>query len=72
MEEQVCVIYAGVKGYLDDVPVNLVGKFETDLLRNLRGENKALLETIRKEEKLSDGSEAKLKDVIATVKHRLV
>ena len=72
MEEQVCVIYAGVKGFIDEVPVNLVGAFETELLRNLRGENKALLDTIRKEEKLSDASEAKLKDVIATVKHRFV
>ena len=66
------MIYAGVKGHLDDVAVNLVGTFEQDLLRNLRGENKALLATIRREEKLSDESEKSLKDVIATVKHRLV
>ena len=71
MEEQVAVIYAGVKGYLDDVPLNLVGKFETELLRYLRS-GKTLLETIRKEEKLSDASEASLKEAIDTVKNRLV
>ena len=70
MEEQVCVIYAGVKGYLDDVATNKVGAFEAELLRTLRSE-KALLETIRKEEKLSDAAEAKLKEVIAQVKGRI-
>jgi F-type H+-transporting ATPase subunit alpha len=70
MEEQVCVLYAGVKGYLDDMAVAKVGPFETELLRTLRAE-KALLETIRKEEKLSDTAEAKLKEVIAQVKGRI-
>jgi F-type H+-transporting ATPase subunit alpha len=70
MEEQVCVIYAGVKGYLDDVPVNKVGQFEAELLRSLRG-SKTLLDTIRKEEKLTDASEAALKEAIATTKSRL-
>ena len=69
MEEQVCVIYAGVKGYLDDIALNKVGAFEADLLRNLRG-SKTLLETIKKEEKLSDASEAALKKAIETVKNR--
>ncbi len=71
MEEQVCVIYAGVKGYLDDVALNKVGTFEAELLRYLRA-SKTLLDTIKKEEKLSDDSEAKLKETIATVKNRLV
>jgi F-type H+-transporting ATPase subunit alpha len=71
MEEQVCVIYAGVKGHLDTLPMNKVGTFEADLLRELRA-SKSLLETIRKEEKLSDASEAKLKEAIDTVKKRLV
>jgi F-type H+-transporting ATPase subunit alpha len=71
MEEQVCVIYAGVKGYLDDLPVNKVGAFEQDLLRSLRA-SKTLLETIRKEEKLTDASEAQLKEVIETIRARLM
>jgi F-type H+-transporting ATPase subunit alpha len=71
MEEQVCVIYAGVKGYLDDLPVAKVRAFEDELLRALRS-SKTLLETIRKEEKLSDASEAALKTAIANVKSRLV
>ena len=71
MEEQVCVIYAGVKGHLDDLPVAKVRAFEDELLRALRAE-KTLLDTIRKEEKLSEDSEAKLKQTITGVKSRLV
>ncbi|MES2984297.1 MAG: F0F1 ATP synthase subunit alpha [Pseudomonadota bacterium] len=71
MEEQVCVIYAGVKGYLDEIALNKVSTFEAELLRSLRT-SKTLLDTIRKEEKLSDASESALKDVIQTVRSRLV
>jgi F-type H+-transporting ATPase subunit alpha len=67
MEEQVCVLYAGMKGHLDSLAVNQVGAFEKAFLQKLRSEKK-LLETIRKEEKLSDASEAKLKEIIETVK----
>jgi F-type H+-transporting ATPase subunit alpha len=72
MEEQVCVIYAGVKGYLDEIALNKIGAFEADLLRDLRGPKKALLDTIKKEEKLTDASEGELKDVIQTVKNRFI
>ena len=34
MEEQVCVIFAGTRGYLDGIPVNAVGRFEQELLRD--------------------------------------
>ena len=70
MEEQVCVIYAGVKGLLDDLPMNKIRPFEDELLRSLRT-GKTLLEAIRKEEKLSDASEAALKEAIAATKKRL-
>jgi len=71
MEEQVCVIYAGVKGLLDDLPMNKIRAFEDELLRSLRG-GKTLLEAIRKEEKLTDETESQLKEAIAAVKKRLV
>jgi F-type H+-transporting ATPase subunit alpha len=71
MEEQVCVIYAGVKGYLDDIALNKVGAFEAALLSDLRS-HKTLLATIKKEEKLTDASEAQLKETIQTVKTRFI
>ena len=64
MEEQACVIYAGVKGFLDSIKVTEVGKFEEELLRNLRSSGKKVLDAIRKEEKLTDDIEKDLKKVI--------
>jgi F-type H+-transporting ATPase subunit alpha len=60
-EEQVAVIYAGVKGYLDTLAVSQVGKFEEGLLSHMRTEGKDVLETIRSEQKLTDDIEEKLK-----------
>ncbi|MEP1444258.1 MAG: F0F1 ATP synthase subunit alpha [Hyphomicrobiales bacterium] len=63
-EEQVAVIYAGVKGYLDTLEVSQVGPFEQGLLTSLRGDHQGLLDQIRDDAKLTDESEGKLKDVI--------
>ena len=60
-EEQVAVIYAGVKGYLDKVAVAQVGKFEQGLLAHMRSEGKEVLDAIRTEQKLTDEIEDKLK-----------
>jgi len=64
MEEQVCVIFAGTRGYLDAIATDSVGKFEEELLTLLRGQHSGLLETIRSEKKLSDESEKALVDVL--------
>jgi len=61
MEEQVCVIYAGTRGYLDGLSVSDVSRFEADLLRHLHSEHGDLLSSIREEKKLTDDSEGKLK-----------
>ena len=47
MEEQVCVIYAGVNGYLDPMPVNRVRAFEDGLLPLLRSQHADILNDIR-------------------------
>ena len=44
--EQVCVIYAGTKGYLDKVAVKDVSRFEKGLLSHLRANNADLLKDI--------------------------
>ena len=48
MEEQVVVIYAGVNGYLDPIPVNRVRAFEEGLLALVRSKNADILDDIRK------------------------
>src|SRR5207245_9503683 len=47
MEEQVCVIYAGVNGYLDPIPVDRVRAFEEGLLGALRTAHGEVLDGIR-------------------------
>jgi F-type H+-transporting ATPase subunit alpha len=64
MEEQVVVIYAGVNGYLDAIPVAKVAAFESGLLSLLRGKNADILDTIRGTRDLSDDTAAKLKAVV--------
>ncbi len=64
MEEQVCVIFAGTRGYLDAIPVDAIGKFEEDLLTMLRSQHTSLLDTIASEKKLSDESEKTLVDIL--------
>jgi F-type H+-transporting ATPase subunit alpha len=64
MEEQVVVIYAGVNGYLDRMPVNRVRAFEDGLLTLVRTKNNDILEDVRKTNDLSSATEAKLKGVV--------
>ena len=64
MEEQVCVIYAGVNGYLDGLAVNRVKPFENGLLELLHSKHSNLLEAIRTSKDLSDESAAELKSTV--------
>ena len=47
VQEQVVVIFAGTKGYLDDVPVADVKRFESELLDFVRGRHGSLLEELK-------------------------
>jgi F-type H+-transporting ATPase subunit alpha len=61
IEEQVCVIFAGVRGYLDRVAVNDVTRFEQTYRAELKAKAPDILETIRKEREISNATEEKLK-----------
>ena len=63
--EIVCVIFAGIKGYLDKLPVSQVGRFERDLLAFLRGKHQDLLDWITNEDpKIAGDAEAKVRAVL--------
>jgi len=64
MEEQVCVIYAGVNGYLDPIPVDRVRAFEDGLLGALRTEHGDILKEIREARDLGDATAARLKGAV--------
>jgi len=64
IEEQVAVIYAGVRGLLDKLEPNRITKFESEFVKHLKSSQQDLLNTIRTEGQLSDASDAKLKKVV--------
>jgi F-type H+-transporting ATPase subunit alpha len=66
VNEMVPLIYAGVNGILDSVPVARVGQWEQDLLAHLKSNESELLATIDKEGALSKELEAKLKEVVTS------
>src|SRR5690349_4028835 len=68
VEEQVVVIYAGTRGFLDDIPVEDVRRFEADLLEDLRSRTPELLATIRDSGNLPD--EDQLSNAIKNFKER--
>uniref|UniRef100_A0A2R5LIG7 ATP synthase subunit alpha n=1 Tax=Ornithodoros turicata TaxID=34597 RepID=A0A2R5LIG7_9ACAR len=64
IEDQVSVIYTGVRGYLDKMDPALIGKFEKEFLQHIRSTQTQLLATIAHEGKISDETDAKLKTVV--------
>ncbi|XP_031514670.1 ATP synthase subunit alpha, mitochondrial [Papio anubis] len=64
IEEQVAVIYAGVRGYLDKLEPSKITKFENAFLSHVISQHQALLGTIRADGKISEESDAKLKEIV--------
>jgi F-type H+-transporting ATPase subunit alpha len=64
VELQVCVIYAGVNGYLDRIPVNRVTRYEQGLISEVEANGKGILQAIREKGELSAETERKLKELL--------
>jgi F-type H+-transporting ATPase subunit alpha len=59
VEDQVVVIFAGTRGYLDKLPVDRVGAFEKSLLSELKAQG-GIIESIRNDREIKKDVEAKL------------
>ncbi len=64
VEEQVVAIFAGTRGYLDEVPVDQVTRFETEFLAQMRSKHGDLLAKIRDAQKLDDETEKELRGIL--------
>ncbi|XP_028727814.1 ATP synthase subunit alpha, mitochondrial [Peromyscus leucopus] len=64
IEEQVAVIYAGVRGYLDKLEPSKITKFENAFLSHVISQHQTLLGNIRADGKISEQSDAKLKEIV--------
>ena len=72
VEEQVVAIFAGVRGFLDGVPINDVTRFERQLLDEVRVKGKDILEAIRTQGDLAPDTEKKLLAFIEGYANRFV
>ena len=61
VENQVAIIFAGSEGFLDDIPVEKVGEFETGLLEYLESNYVTVLDSIRQTGELSEEKRDELK-----------
>ncbi|MDQ6784341.1 MAG: F0F1 ATP synthase subunit alpha [Actinomycetota bacterium] len=68
VEEQVVVIYAGTKGFLDDIPVSDVRRFESELVQFIKSSHEGILDTIREKNTLPEGDQ--LSDAVQAFKKR--
>ncbi len=70
VEEQVMIVYAVVKGYLDDIPVDNIERFEKEFLSYLNSNYPEIGDTLCNEGKLSNETESKLITVIKEFKDK--
>ncbi|MDJ1181078.1 F0F1 ATP synthase subunit alpha [Roseofilum sp. BLCC_M91] len=66
--EQVASVYAGLNGYLDDIPVEKIATFAQGLRDYLKSSKPKFGEVIQSEKKLTDEAEGLLKEAIAEYK----
>lgn len=64
IEKQVVVIYTATKGYLDEIPVDYLAKYESDFLSEMENLNKDILDEIRDKKELTDDLTKRLNKVI--------
>src|SRR5512135_2682219 len=68
VENQIVVIFAGTNGYVDEVPVNALKKFEQEMLRFMTSKHQALLGDIKTKKQLDDDLKARIKSAIEEFK----
>jgi F-type H+-transporting ATPase subunit alpha len=66
VEEQVVSIWTAGNGFMDDVPVEDIRRFESEFLENLRRNHEGVLTTIRETKDLSDDTVTALRDAVGT------
>ena len=72
VEEQVVVVFAGVNGFLDQIEINKITKFEDLLLSELRSKEKKIIESITKEQAISETLEKKISDFLQSLSKKFI
>ncbi|KAL6032421.1 hypothetical protein STEG23_019290 [Scotinomys teguina] len=64
LERQVAVVYAGVRGYLDNLEPRKIAKLENHSLSHAISQHKSLLGNIRADGEIAEQSDSKLKEIV--------
>ena len=72
MEKQVLIIFAGTKAYCDDLPVDQIGRFESELYRYCENSGSKILSTLREKKEISKELEADMHALLKEFKTRFV
>jgi F-type H+-transporting ATPase subunit alpha len=72
LEKQIMIIWAGTKGYLDDIPVEICRKFEAELYRFTENAHRAVLDEIKNKKALDADLTAKVKGIVEEFKARFL
>ncbi len=68
LKDQVIILFAGTQGYLDDVPVESVKKFEDELLKFMKGTKDDLCSELAEKKAIDDDMKEKLSNAIEEFK----
>ena len=66
--DQIISIFAGTRGFLDDQPINSVGRFERELLEHVRTQHGDVRQELIDKGELTDEVEAKLNEILESFK----
>jgi len=66
--DQVISIYAGVNGFIDNVPVNKIREFEKDLMAYIKEKHAAIRDEVKSKKKIDDEFGGQLKQIITEFK----
>jgi F-type H+-transporting ATPase subunit alpha len=66
LENQVIVLFAGTNGYADNVPVEMMRKWEIDILRHLSNSHPELGMDIAANQRITEENEKKLREALAS------
>lgn len=66
VEDQVAVVYAGVRGHLDKLDPSVITRFEQEFLAHIRSQHQATLDQIRNDGQIKPETETKLKEIVTT------
>ncbi|HHK60146.1 MAG TPA: F0F1 ATP synthase subunit alpha, partial [Desulfobacterales bacterium] len=64
MEKQVCILYAGTRGFLDELPVDSLAEYERELYDYIAGNAADIYENLREKQEIDDALDNRMKTVI--------